>query len=60
MVTGLMSSRSKLPGKQESVDAPSVTIDARVTAIIYTGDHKPALLFVHVLSPAHPAERRQR
>jgi hypothetical protein len=43
-----------------------VTIDARVTAIIYTGDHEIALLFIPFLliwpfraSPAHPAERRR-
>src|SRR5262249_8028174 len=39
--------------------ASSVTIDARVTAMIYTGDQQSALLFVHVLSPAHPAESQR-
>jgi hypothetical protein len=35
-----------------------VTIDARVTAMIYTGDQQSALLFVVFLSPARPAGRR--
>jgi hypothetical protein len=39
--------------------APSVTIDAMVTEIIYTGDHQSALCFVPFLSSAHPAKRRR-
>jgi hypothetical protein len=37
-------------------DASSITIDARITVMIYTRDHQSALLFVHFLTPAHPAE----
>jgi hypothetical protein len=37
----------------------SMTIDARFTVAIDTGDHQSALLFVHFLTPAHPAERGQ-
>jgi hypothetical protein len=40
-------------------NASSVTIDARVTAMIYTGDQRSVLLFVDFLSPAHPAERQR-
>ena len=36
-----------------------MTIDARVTVMIYTGDHQSALLLSIFLSPAHPAERGQ-
>jgi hypothetical protein len=39
--------------------APSVTIDARVTLMTYTGDQQSALLFVDFLSPAHPAESQR-
>jgi hypothetical protein len=36
-----------------------MTIDARVTLMIYTGDTQSALLLIDFLSPAHPAERQR-
>ena len=40
--------------------ASSVTIDARVVALIYTGIIRRRCLLFILLSPAHPAERGRR
>ncbi len=40
--------------------APSVTMDAGVTEVVYPSDHQSASLFVHSASQAHIAERRRQ
>jgi hypothetical protein len=47
------------PRLAASLGARSVTINARVTAMIDTGDQQSALVLVDFLSPAYPAGRRR-